>query len=139
MTVTLVKNDARAPEWLSARIDGFRPSEADKQSVAWEKDGELLAAVLFRNHAGADVEAVAAADRLKEFFSPQLISAGFSYPFSELGCRRVTVYVASNNAKSRRFVERLGFKQEGTIRQFVDRDIDLLVYGLLREECRWLK
>jgi RimJ/RimL family protein N-acetyltransferase len=61
-----------------------------------------------------------------------------AYPFETLGCRRVTALVARKNRRSRRLVEGLGWKLEGTCRRAWDGKQDAMVYGMLREECRWL-
>jgi hypothetical protein len=37
------------------------------------------------------------------------------------------------------FDQRLGFVYEGCIRQILSNGDDLLIYGMLREECRFLK
>lgn len=59
------------------------------------------------------------------------------YAFNELHLNRVTVQCATENKKSRAIPARLGFKQEGTIRQVLwlyDRFVDLAVYGILASD-----
>ena len=46
--------------------------------------------------------------------------------------------IASDNYKSIRFCEHLGFVREGCIREGVGPGKDLLKYGLLKSECRFL-
>jgi ribosomal-protein-serine acetyltransferase len=61
------------------------------------------------------------------------------YAFNELNLNRVRIRCATANKKSRAIPERLGFKQEGTIRQaewLYDHYVDLVVYGILASE--WL-
>lgn len=67
--------------------------------------------------------------------TPEYLHAIFDYPFQT--CRRITVLVSSNNFRSKRFVEHLGFTQEGRLRCGAP-DGDLLVFGMLKEECRWI-
>lgn len=52
--------------------------------------------------------------------------------------RRVGASIASNNINSVRFCEHLGFVVEGRIRQGVSPTVDLLKYGMLKNECRYL-
>jgi ribosomal-protein-serine acetyltransferase len=61
------------------------------------------------------------------------------YAFGELGLKRVEVRCASENKKSRAIPERLGFKEEGIIRQaqwICDHFVDHVVYGMLTTEWR---
>ena len=57
--------------------------------------------------------------------------------FTELGMNRIEIRCGSENHKSRKIPERLGFKEEGTARQaewLHDHFIDLVVYAMLAEE-----
>lgn len=59
------------------------------------------------------------------------------YAFKTLNLNRVQIRCASENARSRAIPEKLGFKQEGVIRQaekLHDRYVDLITYGLLASE-----
>jgi ribosomal-protein-serine acetyltransferase len=59
------------------------------------------------------------------------------YAINILGMNKVEIRVASENKKSRAIPERLGFTEEGTIRQaewLYDHYVDHVVYGVLAEE-----
>ena len=59
------------------------------------------------------------------------------YAFTNLGLNRMEIRVAAGNVRSRGIAERLGFTQEGTLRQAEyssEGPQDQIVYGLLREE-----
>ncbi len=61
------------------------------------------------------------------------------YAFRELNLNRVEIRCAIGNHKSRAIPERLGFKNEGTVRQaewLYDHFVDHVVYGMLADE--WL-
>jgi ribosomal-protein-serine acetyltransferase len=61
------------------------------------------------------------------------------YAFKELGLNRVVISCAVGNQKSRAIAERLGFTQEGILRQsewLQDHFTDMAVYGLLASEWR---
>ena len=62
----------------------------------------------------------------------------FDYPFNQLGVNRITGLVAKKNKEARRFDEHLGFKYEGNMRHALADD-DMLIYGMLKRECKWLK
>lgn len=136
--MTPLVNDERVIDWLAERISGFPKDITMHSSLAWERGERIVAACLYRNYYGRDIELVIGVDNAGPLFGPEALRFGFGYPFLQLGCRRVTANVASNNHKSKRLVERLGFKHEGTLRENVGEGIDMLVYGMLREECRWI-
>lgn len=62
------------------------------------------------------------------------------YAFKDLHLNKVEINVAVKNHKSRAIPERLGFKEEGVIRdyEFLNGEyLDRVIYGMLREE--WMK
>ena len=59
--------------------------------------------------------------------------------FSELGLNRVVISCTPENLKSRAIAEKLGFTQEGILRQsdwLKDKFVDQVVYGILASEWR---
>lgn len=65
--------------------------------------------------------------------------AFISYGFEQLGLNKIVIKVATANEKSKAVPERLGFKQEGTLRQehwLHDQYVDIVVYSLLNEEWK---
>ncbi|MRX71823.1 GNAT family N-acetyltransferase [Bacillus lacus] len=66
-------------------------------------------------------------------------SALTEYAFSDLHLNKVEIRAAEDNAKSRAVPERLGYTQEGKLRQaewLYDHYVDHIVYGMLAEEWR---
>ena len=64
-----------------------------------------------------------------------LIELGFKY----YSLNRIEIRCAEHNLKSRAIPERLGFRQEGTIRRALKvygEYVDHVIYGLLKEESR---
>ncbi|MCZ8517679.1 GNAT family protein [Paenibacillus filicis] len=62
-----------------------------------------------------------------------------NYAFNELGLNRVEIRCGSGNLKSRAIPEKLGFMNEGLIRQtewLYDRFIDHFVYGMLKDDWK---
>jgi ribosomal-protein-serine acetyltransferase len=61
------------------------------------------------------------------------------HAFGELGLHRVTIRAAPNNSRSRAIPERLGFTEEGVMREAGRTSLgyhDLVVYGLLDREWK---
>lgn len=61
------------------------------------------------------------------------------YAFEDLQLNRVVILCASGNARSRAIPERLGFTEEGTLRQvqwLYNRYVDLVVYAMLKSDWK---
>lgn len=61
------------------------------------------------------------------------------YAFHELNLNRVDIRAAVENKKSRSIPERLGFVNEGRLRQaewLYDRYVDCIIYGMLAEDWK---
>lgn len=79
----------------------------------------------------------------KEFEGLGLVTKACSilirHAFEELKLNKIEICIATNNYKSRAIPERLGFKEEGTIRCFEYLNgeyLDRVTYGILEEEWR---
>lgn len=92
--------------------------------------------MVFFNYGGGSVE-MAAASIDPRWLNKTMLRAVFSYPFLQLGCNRITTRVRADNSHSIRITERLGLIREGTMRQALD-GVDVHVYGMLKNECRWI-
>jgi RimJ/RimL family protein N-acetyltransferase len=102
------------------------------------RGGELVGGVVFTMFQGHDI-AVSLAFDTPRWVSRATLRELFSYPFGQLPCARITALIGRKNKPSRRLCEGLGFELEGVMRKGLDGKEDLMVYGLLREKCRWLK
>jgi len=114
---------------------GFGPCTA----IGTERDGKLLGAVVYhdyRPHFSSIQMSCAAVDR--RWLSRAALEIFFHYPFVQLRCERVTAIVARKNKPSRSLVEGVGFCHEGVVRKGFGTD-DAMIYGMLKNECRWLK
>lgn len=62
----------------------------------------------------------------------------FYFPFNVLGCRRITNVVEADNEQSLEVTRKLGYTLEGVMRKASVTGKDLHIFGMLREECKWL-
>ena len=107
-------------------------------AIGLEKDGELVAGVLYEQHNGPNVMMHVASDGSRHWMTRAYMAACFKYPFLVLKCNRVSGLVRADNVAAQRFDEALGFKLEGVLRQGAADGTDLFFYGMLRSECRYL-
>ncbi|GAK49638.1 ribosomal-protein-serine N-acetyltransferase [Candidatus Moduliflexus flocculans] len=67
------------------------------------------------------------------------VKAMINIGIQELGLKKIEIFCAEGNHRSRAIPERLGFMQEGVIRRAFDlygECVNLAVYGLLVEEWK---
>lgn len=67
------------------------------------------------------------------------VTAIIAYSFTELSLNRIEMRIANKNKASRAIAEKLGFVNEGQIRQaewLYDHYVDHIIYGMLHEEWK---
>jgi len=99
--------------------------------------GNIIGGVVFNNYTKRDIH-LHVAGVTRNWCTRRFIGEVFRYVFLQLGCRRCTGMVAADNEAAIRFDTKLGFQYEGTMRAIMPGDVDCLIFGMLREECRWL-
>ena len=75
----------------------------------------------------------------KNWCNRRMLKEMFEIAFKRLDCKRINILVSTKNSHCLHFVERLGFKQEGVLRQFAENGDDCYILGMLRNECPWFK
>lgn len=136
MTAKLVYGDEeRLLPWASERI-GVR-FRADAYAIGLERDGELVAVVVFDTFSDTDACMHIASDGTRAWMNKSLLVAAFAYPFVQLGLRRVTGMVPAKNTEALAFDEHIGFVREGYHPHALPDD-DLVSLGMLRETCRFI-
>lgn len=100
--------------------------------------GHLVGGVVFNNCRGFDIHMSAAFDR-KGWALPETLRALCEYPFGQLKVSRVTSITGKKNKRARKALEYIGFTLEGVHPRGLDGREDAMSYGLLRENCKWLK
>ena len=100
--------------------------------------GRVRAVVAFTDFRRWSVEMAVATDERGHWLSRTFLRACCAYPFLQLGLRRVTGRVESNNERALALNEHLGGVREGVQReQFGEHDC--VLFGMLRAECPWIK
>lgn len=69
----------------------------------------------------------------------KLAHHGFRTVFVGLGRQVALASVLSTNKRSRRLVSGLGFRKVACLRDAWEPRVDMLIFEMRREECRWLE
>jgi RimJ/RimL family protein N-acetyltransferase len=98
------------------------------------KGGELVALAAFDNYNGDDIDVHIVANG----FTRDWIRAICEYAFDLCQCNRMTSLNDAENFTMERYLDRLGFQYEGRKRKALPNGNDILIYGLIKEDCKWV-
>jgi len=103
----------------------------------FDEDSEFLGVLLYDNISPTDCN-MHIATVSPRWCTRDSLRVIFTYPFLELGLQRVTAGWKESFTHVQTTVRKMGFTNEGKLRNFY-RDGDAqMVAGLLKNECRWI-
>ena len=137
MRQILARADRDVADWMIRRCP-YLELASHFTAIGLLEDGELIAGVLFDEFTHFSIDMHVAAIPGRRWLTREYMGECFRYPFLQLGVQRITGRVPASNAAARRFDEHLGFTLEGRCRRALAGGEDLLIYGMLKDECRWL-
>jgi len=103
-----------------------------------DDDSNFQGGVVISEYRGYDCQ-ISCASETPMAFRDRVCHAVFDYIFNQLGCVRCTSITRKSNKRARSFLESLGFVLEGRIRKGYDGVKDGMIYGFLKEECRFIQ
>ena len=124
-------------QWVAKRIPTMhgQPFHALAWAIGVEDEaGKPLGGVVFTNHLPAyrSIEVSFASDTPR-WLTRRMISGILAYPFTQLGCQRITAITPKKAKAARAFLDDFGFKREGVVRRGFGDD-DAVISGLLWRE-----
>lgn len=132
--------DDYVAQWVAQRIGGLSLHDmVPFSAIGVEAEGQLIAGAVFNiwQPSFGSIHLTLAATN-KHWLNRRIIRALLSYPFSQIGCQRVTALIAKKNKRVRKEAERFGFVMEGVMRKGFGSQ-DCVIYGLLKDDIKhWL-
>ena len=110
MATRIISDPARVWAYVHEQVPV--PVVAGMKGLGLERDGELIAGVLYEGYNRVNVWMHVAAAPGRQWLNKEYLRYCFYYPFVELGCKRVSGYVEDSNEAAKRFDEHLGFTRE---------------------------
>lgn len=120
-------------DWVAHRINGQYNKESS-QAIGLLIDGNVRAGVIYENWNKKSVVCHIAVD----FMSPEFLASIFDYPFNCLNAYKIVAPVGSDNSKSRKLVEKMGFSVEAVLKDCSPNG-DILLYTMKKTDCKYLK
>lgn len=130
-------------EWAAAVIglpvqQAFSPS-AHPIGLDESSTGSLRSVVVFDRFSSNDCCVHVASDGTRAWMTRGFILQVFAYPFLQREQHRLTALVPSRNKDSLEFCDAFGFVREGLMREAADDGDDIVLLGLLRRDCRFIR
>lgn len=130
----------RVADFVATKIKYMKGDYKDYEAIGIEKNGDLIAGVVYTdyNPSDGDIQMHIAATTPR-WCTKNTIRMFLDYPFNQLDCVRVTALCAEDNPRVARFLDGIGFTREGILRKAFGRRTNAIIFGMLKEECQWLK
>lgn len=132
-------------DWVSKGVLGKEKlyDECSK-AIGHVIDGQLIAAVTYNNFRvrpdGSFITVEMGIFSIdKRWATRAYLEAIFIYPFIQLGLERVQTNCSAQNEGIIMFNKKIGFKPEGYHRKAWPLGGDAISFGMLKEECIWLR
>lgn len=122
-------------DWASRHLG--LPFRDDAKAIGLAGDDDLRAVVVYDGFSACDCNMHVVSDGSGHWLTRAFLSVVFAHPFLQWRLRRVTGLVPARNTRALRFDIKLGFAYEGRCRHALPDD-DIIVLGLLREQCRFI-
>lgn len=136
MNFEIVSDRDRAYEFVT-RFYPYNRTEWQK-GICLLRDGEVVCGVIYDEFNGTNVFMHVAAEVGGKWLTRDFLRCAFHYPFVQLGVKRITGWVEAHNFKARRFDEHLGFKEEARLKGAGTNGVDVILYVMRREDCRYV-
>ena len=141
--IETVTND----KWRQAVFEYIKPKAhinedlKDQYSyIGFIENNNILGGLLFSDYDGHNIFVHLALDTPR-VCQRRFIKMMFSYCFIQLKCSRMTAMCVNGYTRNERLLKGVGFTKEGVIRKVMkvkDKFVDSAIYGMLKEECRWV-
>lgn len=98
--------------------------------------GEVAGAIVLNCYTGPDAELTFVG---KGSLQRGICRAVAHYVFVQLKCERVSISVRATDKYTQKLALKFGFRAEGIKRSMFGAGQDAVLYGMLKDECRWLE
>lgn len=120
-------------DWVKSRLPG--PFVGELFGIGLVDERRIIAGAIFNNRKGHEISAHIAVDG--QLTRPFLFACSH-FAFEVCRVTRVSTHCRAANPKAIKVIEGFGFKYEGCQRRGWPDGDDKLLYGMLREDARWL-
>lgn len=128
--------------WARGRMREVDPHfnfRNDAYAIGHVRKDAFVGAAVFDTFSDGDCLVHLVSDGSKRWMTRDFATVAMAYPFLQCDFPRITCMVSENNEASLRYTAKFGWSLEGYLRGAGTNGEGLLVFGMLRSECRWLR
>lgn len=133
----VINENERVAAWVANLVGCDSSMWASTVSIGLEKDGELVAGIVFESYTGTNCN-IHAAGVGSYWLNRTLLFTAFDFAFNKLGVKRLTALVPSDNQKAIDFDANLGFEVESVMKDGIPNG-DVIVMVMYKDTCRFLR
>lgn len=121
--------------WVEQALDVQLPDSTRFIGRYYACDIQAVVAVSAYNGWGCEVSIATRPKGLTR----SLLKIACAYVYDELHCNRMTAQVQDDNHDMIELMYRLGFRYEGKLAEALPDYSDVLIFGMTRRECPWVR
>lgn len=125
----------RVAKWCESRIEHFSGWGTNPEAVGYEVDGVLKGGAVYTNYTPTNVFGSIV---LEAPLTKRYLHTIFAVPFIQWNLPHLSAAVEASNTRSVNLCTRWGFQIEGTLREAASDGGDVIMFGMLKRECKWL-
>lgn len=123
-------------QWVAAHSQS-RVEDGSLSLGFVDETGKLVGGVSLTEKAKSSA-AVTIAATSPHWCTPNLLRKAFSHAFDTMGLKYLYALTPENNARAKKLTLGMGFKPDGKLRGIGPDGDDVNLFGMLREDCRFL-
>ena len=123
-------------QWVSSRIENTQFFNA--QGIGVVKDNQIVAGVVVDQYSPNARCSIHCAGEGKNWLSKEFLFVVFDYVFRQLNVNVVINTVSSDNQRSIRLTEHIGYELVARVKGGCG-DSDLFIYAMNKADCKWLR
>jgi RimJ/RimL family protein N-acetyltransferase len=128
-----IENGPEIGYWVAKELNAGYFAERS-QAIGLVKNGEIVAGVIYENWNGRSLMVHLV---IKDRITPAFLGAVFDYGFNVCKIEKAIAPVSSSNLKMIGMIEKMGFAEEGRIKDATP-DGDIVLYTMKKADCRFL-
>ena len=129
-------------KWVVDAIDGRSMADVGEyEALGVIVDGEATGGVIYSGYdtCSKSINAWIRGTPGKPWLKRAVVRRMFEIPFIDMKCEAVRCGIKEGNKASEKLCRHLGFRKEGILRRGWDGRTNMLIFGMLKSECKWIK